>query len=68
MPSEPIEPLFKDGLCPFGAYVGNPPTVTRCPLGFPGCSCGDEMVRYLTEPDEQSARIVGWWEAHSDEF
>jgi len=55
--------------CPFGYEVGDPPAVMRCPKGFPGCACGDEMVAHVTgESDEQSAIVVAWWQEHSSEF
>lgn len=33
---------IKAGRCPFG-YLKEGQTIAHCPLGFPGCSCGDEL-------------------------
>lgn len=30
------------GRCPFG-YLQPGQSIAHCPLGFPGCGCGDEM-------------------------
>lgn len=51
--------------CPFGREVGNPADINRCPSGFPGCACGDEMVVHLTaEATAQTEIVVSWWEQH----
>lgn len=52
-------------ICPFGREVGDPPLVTRCPAGFPGCACGDELVIQLGgTPDVQSKQVFDWWTIH----
>ncbi len=56
-------------ICPFGKEVGDPPTITRCPSGFPGCSCGDEITMYtLGYPDQRADAVVRWWEQYGYEF
>lgn len=41
---------INSGRCPFG-YLKDGQTMGRCPLGFPGCGCGDELMLnpYLKE-------------------
>lgn len=34
---------IKAGRCPFG-YLAEGLTIAHCPLGFPGCACGDELM------------------------
>lgn len=31
------------GRCPFGMLQAGQ-TIAHCPLGFPGCGCGDELL------------------------
>jgi hypothetical protein len=44
----------------------------RCPLGFPGCGCGDELTlraEILNGGDakaiEQNDKVTGWWRART---
>lgn len=46
--------------CPHGLEVGDPPELTRCPLGFPGCHCGDDAMEYLDIGVKPSSLV--WWE------
>lgn len=41
---------IKSGKCPFG-MLKEGQTIGHCPLGFPGCGCGDELMvnPYLTD-------------------
>lgn len=41
---------IKNGKCPFG-NLKEGQTIANCPLGFPGCGCGDELMSnpYLQE-------------------
>lgn len=34
---------IRAGRCPFG-YLKEGQTIGHCPLGFPGCGCGDELM------------------------
>ena len=34
---------IKQGKCPFGELAEGQ-TIAHCPLGFPGCGCGDEIM------------------------
>lgn len=41
---------IKAGRCPWGRLQPGQ-TIAHCPLGFPGCACGDELMLnpYLQE-------------------
>lgn len=55
--------------CPFGREVGDPPSVFRCPSGFPGCACGDEAVLHVTnQGNEQTEQVIAWWGEHSGDL
>ncbi len=48
--------------CPFGEEVGAPPSIVRCPRGFPGCACADEwMAQETGQGDEQTTTVLTWW-------
>jgi len=51
--------------CPFGEEVGAPPSIVRCPRGFPGCACADEwMLDQTGEANDQSHEVMAWWKEH----
>ena len=38
-----VAQAIKEGKCPFG-MLKEGQTIGQCPLGFPGCGCGDELL------------------------
>jgi len=51
--------------CPFGEEVGDPPSLVRCPRGFPGCACADEwMFDNTGQGTEQTETVMDWWKEH----
>ena len=51
--------------CPFGYEVGDPPTMLKCPKGFPGCACADEFVFDASaERTDQTDTVMEWWKEH----
>lgn len=50
--------------CPHGAECGNPPELSRCELGFPGCHCGDDAVAWVMSDDEPPPLSIAFWQDH----
>lgn len=55
-------------LCPYNRDVGDPPHLTNCPLGFPGCGCIDVLMPYAYgDLDPQDVPVLRFWQRHAPE-
>ena len=46
-----VADAIRAGHCPFGKLLPGE-SIAHCPLGFPGCGCGDELMLnpFLADP------------------
>lgn len=60
-----VATFIRQGICPFGNLQPGQ-TIAHCPLGFPGCSCGDELMvnPYLIEEPKPAHENIDKFRAY----
>lgn len=61
-----VATFIKQGICPWNRIKAGE-TIAHCPLGFPGCACGDELMAnpYLAESPKPAHTNIDVFRAYS---